>query len=134
SHPGCSARSARRSRSSRGSPQRRRPSGRPERLRRHRSPIRRSSNIVEPSSLPSPVLTGSGSTGVISARTGTPVTPGYHRKMAVRTALWDDLLEGEELAHVKTIPAADARTAPLPDNLHSALGDELPFGSLYAHQ
>src|SRR5436190_23567971 len=41
--------------------------------------------------LPPPVLTGSGSTGVISARTGTPVTPGYHRQMAVSAALWDEL-------------------------------------------
>src|SRR4029077_14416239 len=58
-------------------------------------------------SLPSPVLTGSGSTGVISAPKGTPVTPGYHRQMAVGAALWDELLEGEEVAHVETLPAAD---------------------------
>src|SRR5205807_7393847 len=81
----------------------------------HSPPAAATRSVSRASFLPSPVLTGSGSTGVISARKGTPVGPGYHREMAVRTALWDDLLEGEELAHVKTIPAADARTAPLPD-------------------
>src|SRR5713226_9237770 len=84
--------------------------------------------------LPSPVLTGSGSTGVISARKGTPVTPGYHRQMAVRAALWDDLLEGEEVAHVETIAPADPRTTPLPDGLEPRLRDALPFETLYAHQ
>src|SRR6266511_3576273 len=84
--------------------------------------------------LPSPVLTGSGSTGVISAPKGTPVSPGYHRKMALGTALWDDLLEGEELAHLTTIPPADPRTASLPDELHLGLREALPFDSLYAHQ
>src|SRR2546430_13761805 len=72
---------------------------------------------VEPTKLPSPVRTGSGSAGVISAREGTPVTRGYHRGMAVGTALWDDLLEGEEVAHVAGVPAAEARTAALPDDL-----------------
>src|ERR1700693_4875583 len=84
--------------------------------------------------LPSPVLTGSGSTGVISARSGTPVLPGYHRKVAVGTALWDELLEGEELAHIVEIPAADPRTAPLPDDLVPRLRAALPFDELYAHQ
>src|SRR5712692_993778 len=84
--------------------------------------------------LHSPVLTGSGSTGVISARKGTPVTPGYHRQMAVRAALWDDLLEGEEVAHVETIAPADPRTTPLPDGLEPRLRDALPFETLYAHQ
>ena len=32
-------------------------------------------------------------------------------------ATWDDLLDGEELAHVETVPATDARTAPLPEDL-----------------
>jgi len=54
--------------------------------------------------------------------------------MAVRTALWEDLLEGEELAHVITIPPADPRIAPLPDELHPGLREALPFDSLYAHQ
>ena len=54
--------------------------------------------------------------------------------MALGTALWDDLLEGEELAHLTTIPPADPRTASLPDELHLGLREALPFDSLYAHQ
>jgi DEAD/DEAH box helicase domain-containing protein len=54
--------------------------------------------------------------------------------MAVEAALWDDLLEGEEVAHAETIPSADARTAPLPDELQPKLRDVLPFDALYAHQ
>jgi DEAD/DEAH box helicase domain-containing protein len=54
--------------------------------------------------------------------------------MAVGTALWDDLLEGEELAHLVTIPPADPRVAALPDELHPGLRETLPFDSLYAHQ
>jgi len=47
---------------------------------------------------------------------------------------WDDLLEGEELAHVETIPAAEARVAPLPDDLDPRLRAVLPFDGLYEHQ
>jgi DEAD/DEAH box helicase domain-containing protein len=54
--------------------------------------------------------------------------------VAVETAVWDDLLHGEELAHVSTIPAADARTAPLPDELHPRVVAALPFPELYLHQ
>jgi DEAD/DEAH box helicase domain-containing protein len=54
--------------------------------------------------------------------------------MAVEAALWDDLLEGEEVAHAETIPSADPRTAPLPDGLQPELRDVLPFDALYAHQ
>src|SRR5438105_7765279 len=54
--------------------------------------------------------------------------------MAVRTALWDDVLEGEELAHLTTSPAAEPYTAPLPDQLDPRLREALPFDSLYAHQ
>jgi DEAD/DEAH box helicase domain-containing protein len=54
--------------------------------------------------------------------------------MAVRTALWDDLVTGEEVAHVETVAAAAARTAPLPDGLHPRLRESLPFGELYVHQ
>src|SRR5256714_3717958 len=84
--------------------------------------------------LPSPVRTGSGSTGVISAPKGTPVTPGYHRRMAVETALWDDLLEGEEVAHAATLPAVEPRTVPLPDELEPRLREALPVSELYLHQ
>jgi DEAD/DEAH box helicase domain-containing protein len=47
---------------------------------------------------------------------------------------WDDLLEGEELAHVETVPATDARLTPLPDGLHPGLREILPFDGLYEHQ
>jgi DEAD/DEAH box helicase domain-containing protein len=54
--------------------------------------------------------------------------------VAVGTALWDDLLEGEEVAHVEAIPPADARTAALPEVLHPGLRETLPFAELYEHQ
>ncbi|HVS85472.1 MAG TPA: DEAD/DEAH box helicase, partial [Gaiellaceae bacterium] len=53
------------------------------------------------------------------------------------TALWDDLLTGEELAHLSTERARDARTTPLPETLHPKLRaalDRLEIASLYAHQ
>jgi hypothetical protein len=46
--------------------------------------------------------------------------------MAVETALWDDLLEGEEPAHVTTLVAAEAETVPLPDELDPRLRAALP--------
>ena len=56
----------------------------------------------------------------------------------MRTAtLWDDLLVGEELAHLATEPAREPRTAPLPDGLHPKLREALAkrgIASLYAHQ
>jgi DEAD/DEAH box helicase domain-containing protein len=54
--------------------------------------------------------------------------------MAVSAALWDELLEGEQVAHVETIPSADAQTEPLPDGLAPRLREALPFDALYAHQ
>jgi DEAD/DEAH box helicase domain-containing protein len=59
---------------------------------------------------------------------------GYDRRMAVETAVWDDLLEGEELAHLTTAASAEARTAPLPPELHPKLAATLPFRELYLHQ
>jgi DEAD/DEAH box helicase domain-containing protein len=53
------------------------------------------------------------------------------------TALWDDLLAGEELAHLATEPARAARTAPLPRGLHPRLREALArrgIDELYAHQ
>jgi DEAD/DEAH box helicase domain-containing protein len=47
---------------------------------------------------------------------------------------WDDLLEGEELAHVETVPAAAGRVASLPDDLDPRLRAVLPFDGLYEHQ
>jgi DEAD/DEAH box helicase domain-containing protein len=52
----------------------------------------------------------------------------------VDAAIWDDLLTGEELAHAETVPAAEPRVAPLPDELHPDLRDALPFDGLYEHQ
>jgi DEAD/DEAH box helicase domain-containing protein len=51
--------------------------------------------------------------------------------------LWDDLLRGEELAHVVTELARSARTAPLPGELHPAVRAALErrtIGELYVHQ
>ncbi|HLX32255.1 MAG TPA: DEAD/DEAH box helicase [Gaiellaceae bacterium] len=53
------------------------------------------------------------------------------------TALWDDLLLGDELAHLATEPAREALTAPIPAGLQPALRDALAgrgVGELYAHQ
>jgi DEAD/DEAH box helicase domain-containing protein len=53
------------------------------------------------------------------------------------TGLWDDFLAGDELAHVATEPAREARTAPLPNSLQPAVREALArrgIGELYAHQ
>jgi len=42
---------------------------------------------------------------------------------------WADLLEGEELAYVETVPARDPRLAPLPDGV-----PQVGVDALYAHQ
>jgi DEAD/DEAH box helicase domain-containing protein len=47
--------------------------------------------------------------------------------------LWDDLLEGEELAYLGTDQARDARLAPVPD-LAPQLRARLGVDALYAHQ
>jgi DEAD/DEAH box helicase domain-containing protein len=47
---------------------------------------------------------------------------------------WDDLLVGDELAHVETVPPAEPRLAPLPDELDPGLREALVFGGLYGHQ
>jgi DEAD/DEAH box helicase domain-containing protein len=49
-------------------------------------------------------------------------------------AAWDELLQGEELAHLTGEPARDAQTAALPDDLHPRVREALPFGALYSHQ
>jgi DEAD/DEAH box helicase domain-containing protein len=54
--------------------------------------------------------------------------------VAVDAATWDDLVEGEEIAHVESVPSAQARTTPLPDDLHPRLREALPFDELYGHQ
>ena len=53
------------------------------------------------------------------------------------TAVWDDLLVGDELAHLASEPAREPRIAPLPDALQPAVRDALArrgIHELYAHQ
>src|SRR5215472_18251086 len=53
------------------------------------------------------------------------------------TGLWDDLLVGDELAHLATEPARAAQTTPLPDSLQPALREALErrgIQDLYGHQ
>ncbi len=53
------------------------------------------------------------------------------------TALWDDVLAGEELAHLATRPAREARTAPLPETLPGTVREALArrgIRELYTHQ
>jgi DEAD/DEAH box helicase domain-containing protein len=57
--------------------------------------------------------------------------------MATIAATWDDLLAGEELAHLTTEPARPARLAPLPDGLEPRVHDALAAAGiteLFAHQ
>jgi DEAD/DEAH box helicase domain-containing protein len=52
-------------------------------------------------------------------------------------ALWDELLQGEELAHTETVPSAAARTAPVPAELDErvrAALDAKGLDALYVHQ
>jgi DEAD/DEAH box helicase domain-containing protein len=53
------------------------------------------------------------------------------------TAVWDDLLVGDELAHLGNEPARDARTTPLPDSIQPAVREAVAgrgINELYAHQ
>jgi DEAD/DEAH box helicase domain-containing protein len=57
--------------------------------------------------------------------------------MATIAATWDDLLTGEELAHLTTEPARTAWLAPLPDGLEPRVRDALAAAGiteLFAHQ
>jgi DEAD/DEAH box helicase domain-containing protein len=57
--------------------------------------------------------------------------------MAVGVTLWNDLLQGEELAYIGTEAAHEARSVPLPDDLPGALEERLEargIDSLYSHQ
>src|SRR4051812_43369897 len=54
--------------------------------------------------------------------------------MPVETARWDDLLQGEELAHLTTEPAREAQLASLPHDVHASVRAALPFDQLYLHQ
>src|SRR6185503_10612003 len=50
--------------------------------------------------------------------------------MSVDVLRWEGLLAGEELAHLATEPARDARYAPLPELLAAPVGVD----RLYTHQ
>jgi DEAD/DEAH box helicase domain-containing protein len=57
--------------------------------------------------------------------------------VTIEAATWDDLLEHDEVAYTTGIPAAAARTAPLPDELHDGVRSALErqgLTELYAHQ
>ncbi|TML56712.1 MAG: DEAD/DEAH box helicase, partial [Actinobacteria bacterium] len=76
-----------------------------------------------------------GGTGLprLSDRDRPPVPP----VSVAPVALWDELLRGEELAHVETVPSAAAQLAPLPAELDPrvrAALDAKGLDSLYVHQ
>jgi DEAD/DEAH box helicase domain-containing protein len=57
--------------------------------------------------------------------------------MSVAAGLWDELLEAEEVAHLRTEASVDARSVPFPDGLEERLRDRLVAGGLddlYTHQ
>ncbi len=57
--------------------------------------------------------------------------------MAVSAGLWDELLQGEELAYLGSEPARDARSVPVPADVPDAIRDALAsqgIDSLYEHQ
>ena len=57
--------------------------------------------------------------------------------MSVGVGLWDDLLQGEELAYLGSEAPREARSAPLPDDLPAPLRERLEvrgIDSLYSHQ
>ena len=57
--------------------------------------------------------------------------------MSLATQRWDDLLQGEELAHFELVPPREARLAPLPEDLHPRVSDALAaqgIETLYEHQ
>jgi DEAD/DEAH box helicase domain-containing protein len=57
--------------------------------------------------------------------------------MTVHAATWDDLLIGEELAHLATDPARAARREPIPEDLDPRVRDALAAAGiheLFAHQ
>jgi DEAD/DEAH box helicase domain-containing protein len=54
--------------------------------------------------------------------------------VSLATGSWTDLLQGEELAHLGTERAREARTVPLPEALHAGIRESLGVESLYTHQ
>jgi DEAD/DEAH box helicase domain-containing protein len=54
--------------------------------------------------------------------------------MAVEVALWDELLTGEELAHLGEEPAREARVVAWPDEVDPRVREAVGVEGLYAHQ
>jgi len=57
--------------------------------------------------------------------------------MATAVRAWDDLLDGEELAHRSEVPAREARLVPIPAGVHPRVTEALGargLTSLFAHQ
>ena len=54
--------------------------------------------------------------------------------MATAAALWDDLLEGEEIAYLGEEPARGPRLAPFPDEVDPRVRAAVGLDALYAHQ
>jgi DEAD/DEAH box helicase domain-containing protein len=54
--------------------------------------------------------------------------------VTLEAARWDDLLQGEEIAHLTSEPLREARLAPLPEELHPRVRETLEFDALYEHQ
>jgi DEAD/DEAH box helicase domain-containing protein len=57
--------------------------------------------------------------------------------MAVSTGLWDELLQGEELAYLGSEPAREARSVPVPPDVPATIRGALTaqgIDSLYGHQ
>jgi DEAD/DEAH box helicase domain-containing protein len=60
-----------------------------------------------------------------------------HRSALTVDQRWDDLLQGEELAYLTSVPRREPRTAPMPENLHPELRAALErqgISRLYEHQ
>src|SRR5919108_2255854 len=61
----------------------------------------------------------------------------FNSGVATTAALWDELLQAEELAYLTAEPAREAQLAPLPDELHPRVRQALELGGideLYTHQ
>jgi len=54
--------------------------------------------------------------------------------VSVELALWEGLLEGEELAHLREEPAREARTVAVPDEVDARVRAAIGVDRLYEHQ
>jgi DEAD/DEAH box helicase domain-containing protein len=54
--------------------------------------------------------------------------------VTVEAVVWDDLLDGEEVAYVTTEPARAPHVEPVPDDLHERVRQQLAVDALYMHQ